>query len=242
MHVLCTGPIPAHIAFIMDGNRRYEKKHNMEAGGGHTAGFLALMYVTVYAFSIDNFKRPAAEVNLLMNLMRDKIEDLLREESVISQYGIRIYFISNLKLLEESVRLAAERAMRATANNSNATLLICVAYTSTNEIIHAVEKSYKGQLDGTCCEEASSEMGDGSMVRLAEVERHLYMSVVPDPDIIIRSSGESRLSNFLLWQTANTLLCAPLALWPEMGFKDLCWAIINFQRSYSYLEKKPKQA
>uniref|UniRef100_A0A7N0UH29 Alkyl transferase n=1 Tax=Kalanchoe fedtschenkoi TaxID=63787 RepID=A0A7N0UH29_KALFE len=167
----------------MDGNRRYEKKHTMEAGGGHTAGFLALMgllkhcylagvkYVTIYHF--DNFKRPAAEVNLLMNLMREKIEDLLREESVISQSKLR--------------------------------------------------------------------NGRWLPVRLAEVERHLYMSVVPDPDIVIRSSGEFRLSDFLLWQTANTLMCAPVALWPEIGFKDLCWAIINFQRSYSYLEKKPNK-
>ncbi|KAL9662840.1 hypothetical protein QQ045_027675 [Rhodiola kirilowii] len=208
IHVLSAGPIPAHIAFMSSW---------METEG--------VKYVTVYAFSIDNFKRPTSEVNLLMNLMKDMIENLLRDESIFAQYGVRIYFIGNLKLVDESVRVAAEKAMRITANNINATLMVCVAYTSTDEILRAVEES---------CRRPSSSKGCEYRVQTLEIEKHLYMSEVPDPDLLIRSSGVSRLSNFMLWQTDNTFLHSPRTLWPDMGFKDLCWSIIKFQRSYSY--------
>ncbi|KAK9280869.1 hypothetical protein L1049_003760 [Liquidambar formosana] len=124
--VLSAGPIPNHIAFIMDGNRRYAKKLNLIEGAGHKLGFSALIsmlkycyelgvkYVTIYAFSIENFKRRPEEVQSLMELMQEKIEGLIKEESIVNQYGVRVYFIGNLKLLSEPVRLAAERAMVAT--------------------------------------------------------------------------------------------------------------------------------
>ncbi|XP_052191201.1 dehydrodolichyl diphosphate synthase 6 isoform X2 [Diospyros lotus] len=264
--ILSVGPIPTHIAFIMDGNRRYAKKKNLEEGAGHRAGFLALMsllnycyelgvkYATVYAFSIDNFKRKPEEVQQLMDLMQEKIEGLLEEGSIVNQYGIRVYFIGNLKLLNESVRAAAEKAMKATANNTKCALLICVAYTSTDEIAHAVHE---------CCQEKKDEMQEENAdkmyeiqtwneenfeekqkyhrIKLVDLEKHMYMAVAPNPDILIRSSGETRLSNFLLWQTNDTLLCCPRALWPEIGFWHLVWAVLNFQRNYSYLEKKKKQ-
>lgn len=125
--VLSVAPLPNHIAFIMDGNRRYAKKRGLMEGVGHKVGFLALIsmlrcchelgvrYVTVYAFSIDNFKRSPKEVQSLMELMQEKIDDLIKEESIVNRFGLRIYFIGNLKLLSEPVRLAAERAMLATA-------------------------------------------------------------------------------------------------------------------------------
>ena len=114
--VISTGPIPDHIAFIMDGNRRYAKKHNFAEGSGHKAGYSSLVsmlghcyelgvkYVTVYAFSIDNFKRRPNLVKFLMDLMLEKIELLLGEEGLVNQYGLRIYFFGNLKLLSEPVR------------------------------------------------------------------------------------------------------------------------------------------
>ncbi|PQQ04436.1 rubber cis-polyprenyltransferase HRT2 [Prunus yedoensis var. nudiflora] len=126
--VVSVGPIPEHIAFIMDGNRRYAKRRNLPVA-------------EVYAFSIDNFKRRPEEVQTLMDLLQEKIEVLLEKESIVNQYGIRVYFIGNLKLLNEPVRVAAEKAMKATANNSKAVLLICVAYTSCDEIVHAVQES-----------------------------------------------------------------------------------------------------
>ncbi|XP_024030579.1 dehydrodolichyl diphosphate synthase 6-like isoform X2 [Morus notabilis] len=316
--VMSVGPIPNHIAFIMDGNRRYAKKQNSGEGAGHRAGYSSLMsllrycyelgvkYVTVYAFSIDNFRRRPEEVKYVMDLMIEKIEELLKEESIVGQYGIRVYFIGNLKLLSEPVRFAAEKAMKATAKNNKAILLVCVAYTSCDEIMHAVQEScklkrkeiqmllesqvrggstvgfrqqkkisdlvvhdiqesYEDGLHGsearhllegsyednsddiarTCdclieeVEVCEKEM-KASSIELVDVEKHMYMAVAPDPDILIRSSGETRLSNFLLWQTTNCLLYSPAALWPELGMWHLVWAVLNFQQSYQYLEKKRK--
>lgn len=331
-NVLSVGPIPDHIAFIMDGNRRYAKKRNLVEGDGHKAGFFALMsmlrycyelgvkYVTVYAFSIDNFKRRPEEVQHVMDLLQERIEGLLEKESIVNQYGVRVYFVGNMKLLNESVRVAAEKAMKASANNTKAVLLICVAYTSTDEIVHAVQESCKakrdeiqalipsnignGEIEGieednkkvngsvmydvqesyqdrlygseaietngisneaitnfihgsqedkrdvvatTPCKdlvgglEGSDEQRKIPTINLVDIEKHLYMAVAPYPDILIRSSGETRLSNFLLWQSANCPLYSPSALWPEMGLRHLVWAILNFQRSYNYVEKKRKQ-
>ncbi|CAH9052131.1 unnamed protein product [Cuscuta epithymum] len=248
--LLSAGPVPTHIAFIMDGNRRYAKKQNLEEGHGHRAGFAALInllkycyefgvkYITVYAFSIDNFKRRPEEVGSLMLLMQEKIEELIKEESVVNSYGVRLYFKGNLDLLSDSVRSSAERAMVATSGNSKTILSICVAYTSTDEIVHAVELS---------CEEKwqSSDMyrhvnGNGKnenlIIGVTDINRHMYMAGVPDPNIIIRTSGETRLSNFLLWQSSKCLLYSPESLWPEMGFRHLVWAIVNFQRYAVYLK------
>lgn len=264
--VISVGPIPVHIAFIMDGNRRYAKKQNLLEGSGHRFGYLALInmlkycyelgikYVTVYAFSIDNFKRRPQEVESTMRLIQEKIEELINEESVLSQYGVRIYFLGNLRLLNKSVRLAAEKAMAATAGNSKAVLSICVAYTSTDEIVHAVQECCEGiwneirELDssGAGCGlipiGANEEGKRENIIDIADIEKHMYAAVAPDPDIIIRTSGETRLSNFLLWQSAYSLLYSPSILWPEIGFRHLVWAILDFQRNFSYLKRKRKQS
>ncbi|KAL6222182.1 hypothetical protein ACLB2K_005574 [Fragaria x ananassa] len=269
----------------MDGNRWYAKRRNLPVGEGHKAGYWALMsllrycwemgvkYVTVYAFSIDNFKRSPEEVQTLMDLLQEKIEGLLDKESYLNQAGVRVRFIGNLKLLSEPVRAAAENAMKATANNSKAVLSICVAYTSTDEIVHAVEESCKEKMDKiqvpngrkiervdkvktenrTVDHEVASnglveevkvngkQQHEIPQVKLVDVEKHMYMAVAPDPDIMIRTSGETRLSNFLLWQTSSCPLEAPAALWPELGLWHLVWAVLNFQHSHHYLEKKKKQ-
>ncbi|KAL0758792.1 hypothetical protein Bca101_074942 [Brassica carinata] len=227
--VISMGPLPIHLAFIMDGNRRYAKKQDLEDGSGHKAGFSALMamlqycyelgikYVTVYAFSIDNFRRKPEEVRSLMDLMLEKIKSLLDKESIVHEYGIRVYFIGNLALLSDQVRVAAEEVMQATAENSH-------------EIVQAVKKSCVTKLDR-----------DMETIQLVDIEENMQMSVAPDPDILIRSSGETRLSNFLLWQTGSSQLFSPDALWPEIGLRHLVWAILNFQKSHSYFEKKKKK-
>lgn len=252
--VVSIGPIPNHIAFILDGNRRYAMKCSLEEGAGHKAGFVSLMsmlkycyevgvkYTTIYAFSIDNFNRRPEEVQYLMDLMLEKIEGLLKEESIVNEYGVRVYFVGNLKLLNQPLRVAAEKAMRVTANNTRNVLLICVAYTSSDEITHSVEESCNEKRTE---EEVQAEMitcEEEEVIKLLDVEKHMYMGVAPDPDILIRTSGETRLSNFLLWQTTNCLLYSPSALWPEIGLRHLMWAILDFQRNYTYLEKKKKQS
>lgn len=256
--VLSVGPIPDHIAFILDGNRRYAKKWNLEEGAGHKAGFFALMstlkycyelglkYVSVYAFSIENFRRRPEEVQYLMNLMQEKIEGLLNEESIVNEYGVRVYFVGNLKLLSDPVRIAAEKVMMATANNTKTTLLICVAYTSTDEIVHAVQESCKEKLDGiqdhNGVNEGIEKSEEDCVIKLVDIEKHMYNAVAPNPDILIRTSGEKRLSNFLLWQTTCCLLYCPAALWPEISLCHLVWALLNFQHEYPYLEKRKKQS
>ncbi|KAJ6413357.1 hypothetical protein OIU84_006201 [Salix udensis] len=319
----------------------------MEEGAGHRAGFSVLMsmlkycyelgvtHVTIYAFSIENFKRKPDEVQNLMDLILEKIDGLLKEESLVNKYGIRVYFIGNLKLLSEPVRVASEKVMKATANNTKCVLLICIAYTSCDEIVQAVHESCKNkweeiqpcnshkscngrieEADGkniddgighsvqelsgvqandlratrasTFCNDVAqgvertdngsgvvghdavhgscdkwgevqsleaSITGDGvipyvkreklavnpSILKVVDIERHMYMSVAPNPDVVIRSSGETRLSNFLLWQTSNCLLYSPNALWPDMRLWHLVWAVLDFQRNHSYFEKKKKQ-
>jgi len=305
----------------------------MGEGDGHKAGFSALLsvlrycyelgikYVTVYAFSIDNFRRKPKEVQTFMELMREKIEELLQQESIINEYGVRLHFIGNMQLLTEPVRVAAEKAMRVTAHNQERVLLICVAYTSRDEIVHAVQESCKDKWNEiqpskadkvsigeftrtnqgpkrngldlnfhdscngnetkacilheeakgaeekdalleqnvkkrsdnysegeiTSCNgtveitEKRNKQGEIASIKLVDIEKHMYMAVAPDPDILIRTSGEERLSNFLLWQTSACPLYAPKVLWPEIGLRHLVWAVLNFQRHHFYLEKKKKQ-
>lgn len=260
---LSNGPIPNHLAFILDGNRRYARKWNLGEGMGHRAGFLSLLsvikycyelgvrYITLYTFSIDNFKRKPEQVEYLMDLMLEKIEGLLEEKSIVNEHGVRVYFIGNLKLLNDRVRTACEKAMKATADNDRCVLLICMPYTSTDEIAHAAQ---------VCCEDKRDEISnkkkagtvnlsngieeieeDGDVIKLSDVEKHMYMSVAPDPDVLIRTSGETRLSNFLLWQTTNCILYSPETLWPEIGLRDLVWAVLNFQRTRSYFDKVKKK-
>ncbi|XP_002532224.2 dehydrodolichyl diphosphate synthase CPT3 [Ricinus communis] len=345
-HVLRMGPIPSHLSFIMDGNRRFTKKENLKPGAGYRAGFLALMsmlkycyelgvkHVTIFAFGIDNFKRRPDEVRFIMDLILEKTLGLLKEESIVHQYGIRVHFIGNLKLLDEPLRVAAEKVMRTTSSNTKFVLLICVAYSSTNEITHAVQQSCKEKWNeiepsnydkvfndlvkvevgknidkaimcgaGESCKEEADELqaakakpesngvtkgveeifnehsvtvstvqrafgdkdregqalwsiktGDSrirdeerekmqshSIIKQVDLEKHMPMAVAPDPDILIRTSGETRLSNFLLWQAGDCQGYSPDALWPEIVLRQLVWAVLNFQYNYAYLEKKKKQ-
>ncbi|CAG7900756.1 unnamed protein product [Brassica rapa] len=135
---------------------------------------LGIKYVTVYAFSIDNFRRKPEEVQSLMDLMLEKIKSLLDKESIVHEYGIHVYFIGNLVLLSDQVRAAAEEVMDATAENSRVVLLVCVAYNSTDEIVQAVKKSCVTKLDR-----------DMETIQLVDIEENMQMSVAPDPDILI---------------------------------------------------------
>ncbi|KAL4393658.1 hypothetical protein HN51_021596 [Arachis hypogaea] len=273
LHALSIGPIPIHVAFIMDGNRRYAKKNNLVEGSGYKAGFFSLIsmlnlcyelgvrYVTIFAFSIDNFKRCPEETRFLMDLMKEKIESLIMDENnesinIANRFGMRVHFVGDLKLLDKPLRLAAKRIMEATVNNSRVVLSICVAYNSTLEILHSLEE---------CCEEKCDEIrvldesGSGyglikirrdylkeyddsmCLINLEDVERNMYMAIAPCPNILIRTSGENRLSNFLLWQSTFCYLYSPFVLWPDFGFWHFVWAILNYQRSCFYLDKKRKQ-
>ncbi|KAJ0542645.1 dehydrodolichyl diphosphate synthase 6-like [Helianthus annuus] len=257
---MSSGPIPQHIAFIMDGNRRFAKKWKLDdQSAGCKAGFPSLLsvlkycyevgvkYVTVYAFSLDNFNRRPDEVQYVMDIMYEKIQGVLKEMDMVNRYGIRVLFIGDLNRLDEPVRLAAEKAMEATAKNTKTYLLVCVAYTSSHEIPRAIyeacqEKSLALPSSAKNDDGIVNDDDDDDVIKVVDLEKHMYMGVAPDPDILVRSSGETRLSNFLLWQSTNSLLYSPKALWPEMGFLQVVWGILKYQNKCYYLEKKKKQA
>ncbi|CAN1842431.1 Dehydrodolichyl diphosphate synthase 6 [Linum perenne] len=212
--VLRVGPIPTHFSFIMDGNRR-----------------LGVKYISIYAFSIDNFKRRSDEVKIIMDLILEKMEGLLEEGSLANQYGVRVYFVGNLNLLTNPVRVAAQNVMEATSRNTNCVLLICLAYTSRDEITHAIHESCRAR-----------RLEDrGGEIELGDIERHMDMSAAPEPDILMRSSGERRLSNYQLWQTGECMLYSPKALWPEIGLWHVVWGVLKYQRGFGYLERKKKK-
>jgi ditrans,polycis-polyprenyl diphosphate synthase len=254
--VLSYGPMPKHIAFIMDGNRRYAKFRSIQEGTGHRVGFSALMsnllycyemgvkYITVYAFSIDNFKRDPSEVKTLMDLMEEKINELLEKSSVINKFNCRINFWGNLDMLCEPVRLAAQKLMESTAENTGLVLSVCMPYNSTSEIVNAVNEACAERRETSQKQNSGDAVNNGvrSEISVADLDRHMYSAGCPDPDIVIRTSGESRLSNFLLWQTTFSHLQNPDPLWPEFSFRRLVWAILQYQRVYPYLEQNRKVA
>ncbi|KAF6136688.1 hypothetical protein GIB67_018691 [Kingdonia uniflora] len=157
----------------------------------------------------------------LQNLLPDcfKTETLF---SIVRKFIFSILSVGPIPnhiafILDGNRRLAAEKAMAATAKNDKAVLMICVAYTSTDEIVHAVQESYNEKKDDIRHHEIDKELP----IKLADLEKHMYIAVAPDPDILVRTSGETRLSNFLLWQTTFCQLYSPNALWPEISLRNL---------------------
>lgn len=201
--VLRTGPIPRHIAFIMDGNRRFAVKSKMGKAQGHSKGFdklsevlqwcldMGVQEVTVYAFSIENFKRSKEEVDGIFDLARDKFRRLLNEKDKLMELGIRVEVIGNLDLFPSDIIETIAEAMTETRDNDRAVLSVAFAYTSRDEITHSIETILKGvQRDEIDTKDIDEEL----------ISRCLYTKNRPDPEILIRSSGETRLSDFLLWQ------------------------------------------
>lgn len=243
--VLCVGPVPNHISFIMDGNRRFAKKHNLEGrDAGHRAGFVSVTYllqyckeigvpyVTLYAFGADNFRRGPEEVKCLMDLMLEKVELTIDQANSGTLNGVRVIFAGDLNSLNERFRAAAQRLMEITEKNRGLMVVVCVAYSTSQEIVHAVRESCVKKCDD----------GDGPVVlEVSDIEECMYTSVaVPDPDLVIRTGGIDRLSNFMAWQTSRSLLHTTAALWPELRLWDLVWAILKFQRMQDYFQKKKK--
>ncbi|KAL1208613.1 Dehydrodolichyl diphosphate synthase 8 [Cardamine amara subsp. amara] len=242
--ILSAGPIPNHISFIMDGNRRFAKKHKLKGiDAGHRDGFVSVTnvlqyckeigvpYVTLYAFGVDNFKRGPEEVKCVMDLMLEKVEFTIEQGLNGNLKGVKVVFAGDLNTLNDSLRAAALRLMKVTEENKDLMVVVCVAYSTINEIVHAIRDS--------CIRKCGA--GDGSVVlEVSDVEECMHTSVVPDPDLVIRTGGGDRLSNFMTWQTSKSLLHSTAILWPELGLWHLVWAIIKFQRMQDYLQKKKK--
>ncbi|XP_073937006.1 dehydrodolichyl diphosphate synthase complex subunit DHDDS isoform X2 [Castor canadensis] len=240
VNILKAGPVPKHIAFIMDGNRRYAKKCQVQKQEGHSQGFnklaetlrwclhLGIPEVTVYAFSIENFKRPKNEVDGLLDLTRNKLQRLMEEQEKLKKYGVCVRVLGDLHLLPLDLQELIAQGVQATKTYNRCFLNICFAYTSRHEITNAVREMAWGVEQGLL---------DPSDVSESLLDKCLYSNHSPNPDLLIRTSGEVRLSDFLLWQASHSCLVFQPILWPEYTFWNLCEAILQFQANHSTLQK-----
>ena len=228
-------PMPEHVAIILDGNRRWARMYGLEPWLGHRAGArkvedllrwcldLGIRTITLYAFSTENFRRTPREVLELMRLFRKKLMEL-RESDMIREHQVRVKVIGRLDLLPEEIRSLAREVEEATKHYDRHFLNIALAYGGRAEIIDAVRKIARDVAEGRLRPEDINE---------ELFERYLYTGYLPpalrDPDLIIRTSGEERLSGFLLWQPAYSELCFLDVYWPEFRRIDLLRAIRTYQ-------------
>ena len=222
--------LPKHIAIIMDGNGRWAKKRGLQRILGHRKGVetfetivngcreLGIEYLTVYAFSTENWKRPAEEVGALMSLLVEFVEKKLAE---INRTGIWIHHIGTFDGVDGFVREKLEYAEKVTENNDKMVLNFAFNYGSREEILQAVKRI------------ARDVNGDEEKIAAINEEMfsaYLYTAGQPEPDLLIRTSGELRLSNFLLWQIAYTEIWVSDVLWPDFGKQELWQAIYDYQK------------
>ncbi len=224
--------IPKHVAVIMDGNRRFAESLGLKPTEGHIIGRekleellnwcleLKIKILTVYAFSTENLKRAPAEVDLLMGMFEENFRKLADDKRV-HEHGIRVKVIGQTGLLKPSVQEAIRYATERTKDNKNYLLNLAVAYGGRQEIVDAVRTIAKEAKAGTIDPEDISE---------AVLTKHLYTNGIPDPDLILRTSGEERISNFLLWQIAYSELYFADVYWPGMRKIDFLRAIRSYQQ------------
>lgn len=244
LRILGFGQIPKHVAVIMDGNRRFAVKNSMERAEGHLKGFdkltevlewcldIGITEVTVYAFSIENFKRSKAEVDCLMELARKKFKRLMEEKDKIQEYGVCVRVLGNVSLLPNDIQEIIAEVVTYSKDNTRAILNVCFAYTSRDEMCTAMKEIAEGVSLGLIKDSDVSE---------ALLEKSLYTGNSPNPDLLVRTSGEVRLSDFLLWQTAYSCLAFVKVLWPEFSRWHLYGCILHYQRNYKQLQKAKEQ-
>ena len=216
---------PRHVAIIMDGNGRWAKKRGLPRLMGHKAGgdnirpvvsILAnrgVRYVTLYMFSTENWNRPRIEVTGLLKLLATKID---RETRAFHQENVRLLHLGRRDRLSPKLREKVQAAVELTRNNTGLTLCLAFDYGGRDEIVQAARSIASAGI--------LSDNVDESMLA-----RHLYLPDVPDPDLVVRTGGESRLSNFLLWQAAYSELYFTPVLWPDFGEKDIDEALSEYR-------------
>jgi undecaprenyl diphosphate synthase len=221
---------PRHVAIIMDGNGRWAKKRGLPHIAGHSAGAkavreciassieLGIEYLTIYSFSSENWTRPAEEVSGLMSLF---VEVLEREIPNLQRMRVRVIVIGDMQDLPERTRLAFERVIASTAENPGLTLVVALNYGGRAEITSAMRSLADDVAAGRLAPDKITE---------ALIESRLYTAGIPDPDLLIRTSGEMRISNFLLWQIAYSELWVTHTLWPDFGRTDLLRAVVDYEK------------
>jgi undecaprenyl diphosphate synthase len=227
--ILEKGNLPSHIAIIMDGNGRWAKKRGLPRIAGHKAGVktvkrivrasgeLSLRYLTLYTFSKENWKRPKEEVSAIMNLL---YETTKREMNELDENNVRLITTGRIEEFSPRKKEILQKAMEKTKDNSGLTLNLALNYSGRVEILDAVKKIINDVQQG--------KIQDGQLDEKL-FSTYLYTKDLPDPDLLIRTSGEMRLSNFLLWQTSYTELYVTEVLWPDFSVKDFYETILDFQ-------------
>ncbi len=227
--------LPGHVAIIMDGNGRWAAERKISTARGHSQGGEAfrnlieackerpfITHLTFYAFSIENWERPAEEVNDLMNLLRHYMK---REAPLLNENNIRVRFIGELSSLAPDIQRDLADVEKMTANNTRLTVTMAVSYGARQEIRRAMQLLGQKIAEGTLAPEQITE---------AMIEENLYTHDMPKPDLIIRTAGEQRLSNFLLWQSAYAEFYYDDVLWPDYKLEHLDRAI----EAYSKRERR----
>ena len=224
-----------HIAIIMDGNRRWAKEKNLPSAFGHKKGVDALKaamracddfgvkYLTVYAFSTENWNRKKEEVDFLMNLLAETIKNELQE---MHENGVVINFIGDLTKLNPKLQDILANAVEVTKNNTGVRLQIAFNYGSRDEMVHAMK---------SICQKVKSGELDIDNITEETISENLYTKGIPDPDLLIRTGGEMRVSNYLLWQIAYSEFLVTKRYWPEFDKNALAEALLEFnhrQRRY----------
>ena len=220
--------LPQHVALIMDGNGRWARKRHLPRIAGHRAGIkavrqvveagarLGIPYLTLYAFSMENWKRPRTEVKLLMDLLREYLQKEIPE---LIRQSIRLGVIGRIGELPKAVQRDLEHALERTANNSGMRLTLALNYGARAELTDAVRS-------------LAERLKHNGAVGIDEetLRAHLYTRDLPDPDLLIRTSGELRISNFLLWQIAYAEIWVTETLWPDFTQLDLFHAVLDYQK------------
>lgn len=233
--------LPAHIAIIMDGNGRWAKQKGKIRTFGHQSGVkavretteacaeLGVKFLTLYAFSTENWSRPKYEVEALMSLL---VKTIHAETKTLNKNNIRLLAIGNVQSLPARTKKELEQAIHQTANNTRMTLVLALSYSSKWEIIEAVKQVAIAVKNSEITPEEITEK---------YFERHLCTHGIPDPELMIRTSGEHRISNFLLWQLAYAEFYFTDTLWPDFGKNNVYEAITDYQKRERRFGKTSEQ-
>ncbi len=224
------GKLPQHIAIIMDGNGRWARDRGRPRIFGHKAGIesvrdvvkacsqIDIKYLTLYTFSRENWRRPKVEISALMRMLRNLLRNEIKE---LDENDVRVMAIGRINDLPDSVQKELSRAVDKTHDNKGLTLILALSYGGRGEIADAASRAAKRVLDGRLAPEEINEDTFGQF---------LYTPDVPDPDLLIRTGGELRVSNFLLWQIAYSEIWVTDLLWPDFTRNELFKAIADFQK------------
>ncbi|MDR0415255.1 MAG: isoprenyl transferase [Prevotellaceae bacterium] len=229
-HTLQERNIPRHVAVVMDGNGRWAKRRNLQRIFGHRSGTEAVRatveaaaehgvkYLTLYTFSTENWHRPKVEVNALMSLLVDAIEN---EEPALNRNNVKFTTIGNTLALPQKVQAKLDWLVRSTEKNTGLTLVLALSYSGRWDIVTAAKQMCRDVEEGRLRSADVSE---------AQLTSYLSTSGIPDPDLFIRTGGDLRVSNFLIWQIAYSELYFTPVLWPDFGKQHFAEAIEDFQK------------